>query len=74
MNLDRGSMHLRIGPFLLVEDADGCRHVMRPSVILCISDADPGRTETVVQLPGGRRILLLSALDDVMAAIEPSLA
>lgn len=56
----------RIGSFLVLVDQDGVRHAVKPGAVLCVSDADQGRDATVLQLPGGRVLLVPQPMDEVL--------
>lgn len=59
----------RTGRMLMVRDAEGLRHLLRPSAVACLSDADPAATETLVTMSGGRSLLVPAPLEEVAAAL-----
>ena len=64
----------RHGSMLVFQDADGLRHAVRASAILAASDADEARDATVIQLPGGRFVIVRSGLDDILPWLSGQLA
>ncbi len=55
-----------IAGFLIVIDGDGCRHAIRLSEVLCLSDTDACGTETMMILRGGDRVRVNEPLDQVI--------
>ena len=55
----------RHGSTLVFRDQDGIRHAVRTSAIIAASDVDTTRDATVVQLPGGRFLMVRTCLDEV---------
>lgn len=60
----------RIGPYLRLIDADGCRALVRVSAIQFVADADPCR-DTALVAAAGRAITVPVPLDAVLAALAP---
>ena len=56
----------RVGGFVLFLDEDGLRHAVRCGAVLALSDADSGGRETVMQLPGGRAVLIRRSVAEVL--------
>lgn len=57
----------RIGSFVVFVDGDGLRHAVRLGSVLGLSDGDDRQDTTVIQLPGGRAILIQSPLENVLS-------
>ena len=57
----------RIGGFLVLTDANGLRHALRPGAVMAASDADDSQTTTCLQCTGGRIILVHESLDQVLS-------
>ncbi len=57
----------KVSGFVVLRDDGGLRHAVRPGCILAISDADETQGETIVQLPGGRTLLIQRSLDEVLS-------
>lgn len=56
----------RIGAFVVFTDENGLRHAVRLGSVLALSDGDDRQDTTVLQLPGGRAILIQAPLGDVV--------
>ena len=63
--LQAGSCERR-GSTLVFHDEDGIRHAVRVSAIIAASDADAMGNATVVQLPGGRFVVVRTCLEEVI--------
>ncbi len=63
--LQAGSCERR-GSTLVFHDEDGIRHAVRVSAIIAVSDADAMGNATVVQLPGGRFVVVRTSLEEVI--------
>ena len=63
--LQAGSCERR-GSTLVFHDEDGIRHAVRVSAIIAASDADAMGAATVVQLPGGRFLMVRTSLEEVI--------
>ena len=63
--LQAGSCERR-GSTLVFHDEDGIRHAVRVSAIIAASDADAIGNATVVQLPGGRFVVVRTCLEEVI--------
>ena len=61
----------RYGGFLVLVDTTGRRHAIRIGALTGLSDADDAQSETVVQLPGGRFVIVAAPLEDILAAVGP---
>jgi len=61
---------MRVGRYVLVRDAIGLRHAIRPGSVVILSDADELEDETILQLPGGRCPRILASMDEVMAWLD----
>lgn len=57
----------RVGPFLIFADGDARRHAVRLNSVLALSDGDAQQDTTVMQLPGGRVILIQSPMEEVLS-------
>lgn len=53
----------RMGPFLVLIDGDGLRHVVKTSAIRAIHDGDPCQDSTIIEVAGGRAFTLPVPLD-----------
>jgi hypothetical protein len=56
----------RAGPYVIFVDEDGLRHAVRPAAVLALSDGDDLRGLTVMQMTGGRTVLVRRGLDEVL--------
>ena len=57
---------MRTGAFIVFTDDEGLRHAVRLGTVLALSDADSAQDATVMQLPGGRCVLIRAPLDEVL--------
>ena len=57
---------MRRGPFVILKDEEGLRHVVRQATILTISDIDDTYTSTVIQFAGNRTAVVHCSLDRVL--------
>lgn len=57
----------RVGAFVVFADDEGVRYAVRLGSILALSDADNCQDATVMQLPGGRALLIRATLEQVLA-------
>lgn len=57
----------RVGAFVVFADDEGVRYAVRLGSILALSDADSCQDATVMQLPGGRSLLIRATLEQVLA-------
>ena len=57
----------RVGAFVVFADDEGVRYAVRLGSILALSDADGCQDATVMQLPGGRALLIRATLEQVLA-------
>lgn len=58
---------LRVGAFVVFAAEDGIRYAVRLGAVLVISDADACQDATVMQMPGGRSVLIQSSFEEVLA-------
>ena len=58
---------MRIGAFVVFADDDGLRHAVRLGAVLVMSDADPCQDGTILQMPGGRALLIRASFEEVLA-------
>jgi hypothetical protein len=56
----------RLGSYVLFTDSDGLRYAVRLNSILALRDGDESQDTTLLQLTGGRTILVPSPLDEVV--------
>lgn len=56
----------RVGAFILFADRNGVRYAVRLGAILALSDGDEARETTVLQMPGGRAVLVPTSLEEVL--------
>lgn len=56
----------RVGAFLVFRDQDGVRHAVKLAAVLSVSDGDVDGCSAVVQLTGGRTIVVHSNLDELL--------
>lgn len=56
----------RVGAFVVFVDENGVRYAVRFGSVLALSDGDDRRDTTVLQLPGGRAVLIQAPLDEVL--------
>lgn len=56
----------RRGQFVVFEDGDGGRHAVRVTAIVAASDLDQCRDATILQLPGGRAVMVRMPLEGVL--------
>lgn len=68
MELEPGD---RVAGFIVLIDSEGCRHVVRAGGVMDLHDRDPCRDETVVALTGGRQLVLVVPLDQVIGWLGP---
>lgn len=68
MELEPGD---QVSGFVVLVDAEGCRHVVRAGGVMGLHDRDPCRDETVVALSGGRQLVLSVPLDRVIGWLGP---
>jgi len=57
----------RVGAFVVFADDEGVRYAVRIGSILALSDADNCQDATIMQLPGGRALLIRATLEEVLA-------
>jgi len=60
----------RVGGYLVFRDGDGLRHAVRVGTVLALSDADESQTSTVVQLPGGRALMVGIPMDEILGWLD----
>jgi len=63
MSRDEGG---RKGRVIVLRDADGRRHAIRPGAIQAASEGDDGGMTTILTLPGGRMLIIDEPLDEVI--------
>ena len=56
----------RVGGYVWIIDEYGLRHAVRPSSANVLSDADPTRDETIVQVGSGRMLRVVAPLEQVI--------
>lgn len=56
----------RIGSFVVLIDGDGLRHAVRLGSVLGLSDGDERQDTTVLQMQGGRALLVQASLEEVL--------
>ena len=56
----------RVGAFVLVVDENGVRYAVKLGAVLALSDGDEARDTTILQMPGGRAVLIRASLDEVL--------
>ena len=56
----------RVGSFVLIVDDNGVRFAVKLGAILALSDGDESRETTVMQMPGGRAVLIRTPLEEVL--------
>ena len=56
----------RRGQFVVYEDGDGGRHAVRVTAIVAARDVDQCRDATILQLPGGRAVMVRMPMDGVL--------
>ncbi len=69
---DTGPNAVRAGAHIVFRDIGGLRHLVRVASIICISDTDETMSESVVQLPGGRLIVVAMPFEPLatMVAVD----
>lgn len=58
---------VRVGTFVTFAGDDGLRYAVRLGAILVVSDADACQDATILQMPGGRSVLIRSSFEEVLA-------
>jgi hypothetical protein len=56
----------RFGSFVVFVDGEGLRHAVRSGSVLALSDGDEAQDTTIMQLPGGRTVRILTPLEEVL--------
>jgi hypothetical protein len=56
----------RVGAFVVFVDENGLRHAVKLGSVLSLSDADDRQDRTVMQMPGGRVVLIHAPLEQVL--------
>ena len=56
----------RIGAFVLFADDNGVRYAVRLGAVLALGDGDEARNTTIMQMPGGRAVLIPAPLEEVL--------
>ena len=56
----------RVGAFVLVVNENGVRYAVKLGAVLALSDGDEARDTTILQMPGGRAVLIRASLDEVL--------
>lgn len=56
----------RVGAFVVFADDEGVRHAVRLGAVLVLSDADACQDATVLQMPGGRALLIRASFEAVL--------
>lgn len=56
----------RVGAFVVFSDENGVRCAVRLGSVLALSDGDERQDTTVMQLPGGRAVLIQAPLEEVL--------
>ena len=56
----------RVGAFVLLVDDNGVRYAVRLGAVLAMSDGDESRDTTIMQMPGGRAVLIRTPLEEVL--------
>jgi hypothetical protein len=57
---------LRQGPFVIFRDDEDLRQAVRLGAVMALSDADTCQDATIMQLPGGRVVLIRAGFDEVL--------
>ena len=57
---------MRVGAFVVLTDDEGLRQAIRLGSVLALSDADNCQDTAVMQLPGGRTVLIYAPLEEVL--------
>lgn len=57
---------MRVGAFVILIDDEGLRHAVRLGSVLALSDADNCQDTAVMQMPGGRTVLIRASLEEVL--------
>ncbi len=57
---------MRHGPFVIFRDDEDLRHAVRLGAVMGLSDADTCQDATIMQLPGGRVVLIRAAFEEVL--------
>ncbi len=60
----------RVGGYVIFLDHEGLRHAVRPGAVVAASDADPCQDSTVVQLPGGRFLMVQAPLERILEWLD----
>ena len=63
MDIIRGE---RVGAFVVFMDENGLRHAVKLGSVLSLSDGDDHQDTTVMQIPGGRVVLIQAPLEKVL--------
>lgn len=57
---------MRVGAFIVLTDDEGLRHAVRLGSVIALSDADSSQDTAVMQMPGGRTVLIRAPLEEVL--------
>ena len=57
---------MRVGAFVVLTDDEGLRHAVRLGSVLALSDADSCQDTAIMQMPGGRTVLIRAPLEEVL--------
>ncbi len=56
--------------YVVLRDADGRRHALRPDDVQGVSELDDLGDECVVTVTGGRMLHILRPLDDILSSLS----
>jgi hypothetical protein len=56
----------QVGPWLIFHEEDGCRHAIRQTAILSVSEADQGGSSATITMTGGRRAVVHQTFETVL--------
>lgn len=60
------AVNRRVGAFVLFADDNGVRYAVRLGAVLALGDGDEARDTTIMQMPGGRAVLIPAPLEEVL--------
>lgn len=67
MDIDQGT---QVGRYVVLRDHNGLRHAIRRGSVVAASDSDPCQDATLLQLPGGRALVVAEPFETVLAWLE----
>lgn len=63
------SNQVQVARYVILQDAEGRRHALRPGDVVGVSELDDFGDECVVSINGGQLLHVLRPLNDILASL-----